>query len=105
MSCTAKRVCYLWGYAVLFSVSCTMTAQKESPPSGSGNIVLKRFPVEARQGVAVDETYFYAISNTRIVKCDKGTGKVIATWQADTGEEAYEHFKKLNGETPSRIES
>ncbi len=99
MSNTAKRVCCLWGYAVLFSVSCTMTAQKEPPPSGSGNIVLKRFPVKARQGVAVDEKYFYAISNTKIVKCDKGTGKVIAAWQANTKEKAYEHFKHMNSGT------
>lgn len=99
MSNTAKRVCYLWVYAVLSFVSCTMTAQKESPPSGPRNIMLKRLTIKTTQGVAVDEKYFYAISNTIIIKCDKETGKVIATWQADRKEKAYEHFTHLNSGT------
>ena len=99
MSNTAKRVCYLWGYAILFFVPCMMAAQKESPPSGSRNIVLKRLTIKTKQGVAVDEKYFYAISNTIIVKCDKETGKVIATWQANRKEKAYEIFKHLNSGT------
>jgi hypothetical protein len=99
MSNTVKRICYLWGYAVLFFVSCTMTGQKESPAWGSGNIVLKRLTVKTKQGVAVDDKYFYAISNTVIIKCDKETGKVIATWQANRKEKAYEHFLHLNSGT------
>jgi hypothetical protein len=75
-----------------------IAAQKERA-SGSGNIVLKRIPIKASQGVAVDEKYFYAISNTRIVKCDKETGKVIATWRANRKGKAYEHFKHMNSGT------
>ena len=99
MSNTAKRVCYLLVYAILFFVSCMMPAQKESPLSDSGNIVMKRLTIKTTQGIAVDEKYFYAISNTIIIKCDKETGKVIATWQADRKEKAYEHFTHLNGGT------
>ena len=99
MSNTGKRVRHLWGCAILFCVSCTMTAQRESPPSDSGNMVLKRLTITTRQGVAVDEKYCYAISNTIIIKCDKETGKVIATWQANRKDEAYRHFFHLNSGT------
>ena len=99
MSNTAKGVCYLLVYGIVFFVSCTTTAQKDKPASGSGNIVLKRLTITTRQGVAVDEKFFYAISNTIIIKCDKETGRVIATWQADRKEKAYEHFMHLNSGT------
>ena len=56
-------------------------------------------PFKVNQGVAVDATYFYAISNTRIAKCDKETSKVIATWQADRKNDAYSHFKHMNSGT------
>jgi len=35
----------------------------------------------ATQAVAVDETYFYTISNARIIKRQKSDGKVIASWE------------------------
>ncbi len=73
--------------------------QKKNPPPCSGNIVLKRIPIKASQGVAVDEKYFYAISNTKIVKCDKETGQEVAIWQANRKEKAYKHFKHMNSGT------
>jgi hypothetical protein len=36
---------------------------------------------EARQGVAVDARYFYPMTNNRIGKYDKKTGKRVATWE------------------------
>lgn len=46
--------------------------------------VIARFPAaEARQGVAVDERYFYAIDNNAIGKYDKRTGKAVAHWRGD----------------------
>ncbi len=36
---------------------------------------------EARQAVAVDKTHFYAITNRRIGKYDKATGKRVAGWE------------------------
>lgn len=99
MSNAVRRVCHLWGCAILLFVSCTMTAREASAPSNSGNTVLKRLTIATKQGVAVDEKYCYAISNTIIIKCDKETGKVIATWQANRDEEAYKHFFHLNSGT------
>ena len=66
-------------------------------PSSQANTVLKKIPVKASQGVAVDEKYFYAISNTRITKHDKLTHEKLATWQAKG--EKYKHFKHLNSGT------
>ncbi len=40
---------------------------------------------EARQAVAVDRTHFYAITNSKIGKYEKATGKPVATWSDETG--------------------
>lgn len=99
MSNRAKRVCCLWGCAVLYLVPCLTAGQKESDVSGSANAVLQGVTIKTTQGVAVDEKYFYAISNTIIIKCDKERGRVTATWQANKKEKAYEHFYHLNSGT------
>lgn len=39
--------------------------------SDSGNVSLKKIPAKMNQGVAVGEKYYYAISNTSIIKFDK----------------------------------
>jgi len=57
---------------------------------------VKFFPHKATQGVAVDANYFYAISNTGIEKCDKESGKVVVTWQANGKIASQKHFKHLN---------
>lgn len=63
------------------------------------NTVLKKIPSEANQGVAVDKNYYYAISNTKITKHKKTTDETVATWQADTKNKAFEHFKHMNSGT------
>ncbi|MDY6821109.1 MAG: cycloisomerase [Deferribacterota bacterium] len=46
--------------------------------------LVKSYPSEfARQGVAVDDKYFYAINNREIGKYDKNTGKLISKWVGD----------------------
>jgi len=35
---------------------------------------------DARQGVAVDEDFFYAVNNTRITKHDKVSGEALLQW-------------------------
>ncbi len=51
-----------------------------------------RWPApEARQGVAVDATAFYAIDNRTIGKYDKASGKKIVEWKATT-EEPFIHM-------------
>ena len=43
---------------------------------------IRRFDaVEARQGVAVDDKYFYAVGTREIGKYNKETGKLITRWQ------------------------
>lgn len=96
---TAKRVCYVCLFFFLFIVSCFPVAQKEGTRSGSGNSVLRKVTIRTDQGVAVDEKYFYAISNTTILKCDKQTRRIVATWQAYKEDKAYEHFLHMNSGT------
>ena len=84
---------------LLFLIPVGSAEAQGERASKSGNTVLKRIPVQATQGVAVDENYFYAISNTRIVKCDKETGKEIAAWQANRNLKAQQHFRHLNSGT------
>lgn len=46
--------------------------------------VLKRHrAAEATQGVAVDASAFYAVTNRKIAKYDKQTGQRLAEWKAD----------------------
>jgi len=45
-------------------------------------VEISRFAVpEARQGIAVDEAYFYGIDSRQVTKNDKKTGKLIKKWQ------------------------
>jgi hypothetical protein len=80
-------------------LSCTGMAPTSDLAIDSGNLVVKNFAVAATQGVAVDSTYFYAISNTRIDKRDKITGALVATWQPDPANPDDAHFHHLNGGT------
>ncbi len=59
-----------------------------------GAVAVGRWPAdEARQGVAVDATAFYAIDATAIGKYDKQTGRKLAGWRAAPGDP----FTHLNG--------
>ena len=43
---------------------------------------IRRFTArEARQGIAVDDRYFYAITDRAIGKYDKRSGEVVQTWE------------------------
>lgn len=79
----------LFLFWVITFLSCCCSAAEE-------NSVLKEFPSDANQGVAVDDKFFYGISNTKIVKYEKKSGKIISTWKADTKQKAFAHFKHLN---------
>lgn len=45
---------------------------------------IRSYPVpEANQGIAVDETHFYAIDNQTIAKYEKATGNRVAVWKGE----------------------
>jgi hypothetical protein len=77
--------------AALFLASAASVALAEdTPPPAPPAIMLVPSTVvaswpaeEARQGVAVDARYFYAISNNVIGKYDKKTGKRVAQWEGE----------------------
>jgi hypothetical protein len=87
-----------YGIMLLF-IPVFIAAENVYLSPNSKNIVLQKIPCKVNQGVAVDEKYYYAISNTNITKYDKRTFKVIATWQANKQNKAYEHFKHMNSGT------
>ena len=63
--------------------------------------VLRRYPApEARQGVAVDAEYIYAVSNSAIAKYDKNSGERLATWEGDKAQ-----FPHINSCTVIAVES
>lgn len=98
MNKTAMILCILLGLALVLFPERSAEAQGEQA-SGSENTVQRQIPVQATQGVAVDENYFYAISNTKIVKYDKKKAHEIATWNADKKKKEYEHFTHMNSGT------
>ena len=50
-------------------------------PAAPAATVVRRYPApEAGQAVAVDATHFYAITNAKIAKYEKATGKRVAEW-------------------------
>jgi hypothetical protein len=51
-------------------------------PVGSATVTARWPADEARQGVAVDATAFYAIDDAAIGKYDKNTGRKLAEWHA-----------------------
>lgn len=59
-----------------------------TPPvlqTGVAKLVREYAAPEARQGVAVDEKYLYAIVNTVIGKYDKQSGELLARWISPRG--------------------
>ncbi|MCZ2155546.1 MAG: hypothetical protein LC114_16870 [Bryobacterales bacterium] len=59
----------------------------DPPPiqTGAATLVREYHAPEARQGVAVDADYVYAIVNTVIAKYNKQTGELVARWQSPRG--------------------
>ena len=71
--------------------SCLLTDDRASGATHDPAPVVKRFTAgEARQGVASDGAYFYAIDNSRIGKYRIDTGEKVAEWQGDA--EAFPHI-------------
>lgn len=93
-----NRFCCLLGFTTLFFATF-LIGKPNDLDSASQNMVLKKFPIKASQGVAVDEKHFYAISNTKIMKCEKETGKQVEKWEANRKDEAFKHFMHMNSGT------
>lgn len=71
----------LWAIVLM----APLTAQSAVPEIAQYEAkTIKRWAApEARQGVAVDADHFYAITNSRIGKYDKKSGKKLAEWVGD----------------------
>lgn len=71
--------------------ACLLTDDRASGATHEPVPAVRRFTAdEARQGVASDGTYFYAVDNNRIGKYRIDTGEKAAEWQGDA--EAFPHI-------------
>lgn len=84
---TAGRTAIAAGI-IATAVMTTAGAGQQTPPPAAAvptlapaTVVARWTAEEARQGVAVDARYFYAISNNRIGKYDKRNGGRVAQWE------------------------
>ncbi|WP_091742668.1 hypothetical protein [Phenylobacterium immobile] len=60
------------------------TAASAEPQLRPGAETVRRYPApEARQGVAVDARFVYAVANSTIAKYDKQTGAKVGEWKGD----------------------
>jgi len=85
-------------YTLIFFILLTQIIDAEGQPVDGKKhkfVQIAEFEApEANQAVGVDNSYFYAIDNTKIAKYDKKTGKKVAVWEG-----SKVTFKKLpNGE-------
>lgn len=78
----------------LFLLAVLPSYAQEAPPKPLQPLVtpgwrfeeVRRFTApEARQGVAVDDGFFYAITNRAIAKYRKDTGSRVASWESPDG--------------------
>ncbi|MDQ9092336.1 hypothetical protein RC083_12135 [Pseudoalteromonas haloplanktis] len=59
---------------------------KAEPKNYKATLLAEYSTFDARQGVAVDDQYFYAANNFRITKHDKKTGKALLQWDGKNSE-------------------
>lgn len=67
---------------LLIALSMLLTASSLIAEDKVAEVIARWDAPEATQGVAVDDTHFYAIANSTIGKYDKQTGERIALWKA-----------------------
>lgn len=73
-----------------------------TPPefvNNNPNIIIKQVSSSVSQGVAVDATYYYEISDTKIIKKRRSDDSSVVIWEPDTSIPAYAHFTHMNSAT------
>ena len=81
---------------LLSALALAAAAPAAAPPAEMGRppivatpaaeVLSRQAAAEANQGVAVDAHHFYAVTNSRIGKYDKATGRKLAEWQGTRGQ-------------------
>lgn len=74
-------------YRVIIGIVLFVTLLSASSQAERKHTELKRFPApEARQGVAVDDKYFYVVSNFALGKYRRSDGVRVASWECPEGD-------------------
>jgi hypothetical protein len=72
--------------AFVLSATAALSSSAGVACSRDAADVVRRYSApEATQGVAVDDTFFYAIGSAEIGKYEKSTGRRVGRWAATTG--------------------
>jgi hypothetical protein len=71
------------------------TAGIAEVPEFQAEIVAEFEVANARQGVAVDRDYFYAVTNFAISKHDKASGELVASWEGAAEGDPLIHMDSL----------
>ncbi|MBW7884587.1 MAG: hypothetical protein H3C34_18490 [Caldilineaceae bacterium] len=89
----AKTITVLAVFALVLAAAGAgpLLAQDEVPELEGETIAIFDAP-DARQGVAVDDGYFYAVDNYHITKHDKETGEALLQWDGVTGDGPIIHL-------------
>ena len=64
-------------------------------PVFDSNLISEFSVANARQGVAVDDRHFYAVTNYAISKHDKKTGGIVASWEGGGEGDPLTHMDSL----------
>lgn len=76
-----------------FLAGCSSTAAEV--PVFDADLISEFSAPNARQGVAVDDRYVYAVTNYAISKHDKKTGKILASWEGKGEGDPLIHMDSL----------
>ena len=76
-------------------IQATSVWAAEAPPVYSAELVQTFEAGNARQGIAVDASYFYVVNNYTIEKHDKATGRIVARWSGQAEGDPLIHLDSL----------
>ncbi len=82
----------------LLALTCILAACSSSAgeiPEYQAEIIAEFDASDARQGIAVDQNYFYAVNNYAISKHNKENGEVVAAWQGTSEGDPLFHMDSL----------
>lgn len=82
-------------FLLLTAVSCSCASYAEDVPLRQAELVQEFDVPYAKQGVAVDGKYFYAVDKRSISKHDKRSGETVSEWSGQSGGNPLIHMDSL----------
>ena len=92
--CDPRAIMRIAALAIAHMLAASASAADE-PPVYHGELVQSFDAANARQGIAVDAGYFYAVNNFAITKHDKTTGEIAGEWAGRAEGDPLIHLDSL----------